>query len=853
MKGLMQNNWKWYVGGAITALGLSVFLPPAGLLIGMVVSFFACGLIALRALGLELDPLEEAVVAAVLSVLVSTQAVYWLSSALGYSQSVIALALISCCVPMAFGKGGRLRPDWMPRWMKGISRHKLALAGGLLIFAAFLISFSGNAFVERNGSIVVGGWNWSDLFVHLPIVTAINSGAAGFPPQVPFAAGNALDYHWFSDLHTAFLAKLGGLFPNGIIWLENAFYAALFFLAVYALAFAVLKNPKAALLAAILVFLAGGLGFTKFLGDVSAGKGSPLGLLTANAYDNDWGFFQIPSLIGGYLIVQRPMMAGLAAIAAASLLFILAIQHWRENAPRQGVDARGMKLLLAGWAVVGLSAPFQYYAFITAAFLGAIAIAWLCLNGRITVRGALVSMLPAAVAVPFVLVALALSASANSIKFSPGWLAPSHGALSFLWFYAANLGPVFWLAISALAVAAFGTWRPKRRERSSVEDSASPTHLLGMGRAEIGFLACWLSFGLVLPNLLSFSGLAWDMTKFFALAAIPAGILAAALVSAFVKNRAVWIFIIIFCGATGALIFYWNSASAWVALSPAEVSAGNWVGQYAPVKSVFVTSYSIHSPVDSIGGRRRTAGYVGWFASHLIADSGRAERIRSVYCAPDSREAYESAVQLGATHVYLGANERNDYPCAMQSLRDADLFRKAYEQDGVEIFQLQTQGNDKTANGLGSQPQSQAQNNGNGTSGLESPPQLQGQDRASAPGNLESSPAFLSGNVFLSSPPTPASMGRFLLSAFFALFLPGYLLAMARRREKDLLSPLGGKFGGVGESVSAVFESLIISLCLFGLAAVGLVFTIGLSPPSILIAVALLNITSWFLWRESLQ
>ena len=49
--------------------------------------------------------------------------------------------------------------------------------------------------------LVSGGWNWSDLLVHVAIGESIVHG--NFPPEVPYFAGDPLSYHWFADFHGA--------------------------------------------------------------------------------------------------------------------------------------------------------------------------------------------------------------------------------------------------------------------------------------------------------------------------------------------------------------------------------------------------------------------------------------------------------------------------------------------------------------------------------------------------------------------------------------------------------------------------------------------------------------------------
>ena len=70
---------------------------------------------------------------------------------------------------------------------------------------AFFASVLGaNGWRETPDGFVSGGWNWSDLMVHVAIGNSIVHG--NFPPEVLYFAGLPLTYHWFADFHGAISA-----------------------------------------------------------------------------------------------------------------------------------------------------------------------------------------------------------------------------------------------------------------------------------------------------------------------------------------------------------------------------------------------------------------------------------------------------------------------------------------------------------------------------------------------------------------------------------------------------------------------------------------------------------------------
>ena len=70
----------------------------------------------------------------------------------------------------------------------------------------------------------VGGWNWSDLLVHVAIGSSISAG--NFPPEVPYFAGVPLTYHWFADFHGAIASTVAGLDIIPVYFASSALFAA---------------------------------------------------------------------------------------------------------------------------------------------------------------------------------------------------------------------------------------------------------------------------------------------------------------------------------------------------------------------------------------------------------------------------------------------------------------------------------------------------------------------------------------------------------------------------------------------------------------------------------------------------
>jgi hypothetical protein len=207
------------VAGAIAVIGCAAliawFVPATAMLLVWPILFFIPGWIAIRRVVPEL-PLPGAVGAAVVtSVYVSAHLVNLVARAEGFGrasiiESAVLLGLGSVLFarlhhrwleplhrPTAAGIRAALRAD-APAWI-------VATVTGLVVLAVLW----SNGWVLGPDGWVSGGWNWSDLLVHVAIGSSIAAG--NFPPEVPYFAGQPLTYHWFADFHGAIASTVAGL------------------------------------------------------------------------------------------------------------------------------------------------------------------------------------------------------------------------------------------------------------------------------------------------------------------------------------------------------------------------------------------------------------------------------------------------------------------------------------------------------------------------------------------------------------------------------------------------------------------------------------------------------------------
>ena len=180
--------------------------------------FFVPGWVVIRRIVPDL-PVPGVIGAAIVtSVYVSSHLVNVVARVTGFGpESVIVSAVILAFasvvveqihhrwltpIPRPTGAGivAALRAD-APAWI-------IATATGLAVFVVLM----GNGWHETANGWVSGGWNWSDLLVHVAIGSSIAAG--NFPPEVPYFAGVPLTYHWFADFQGAITSTRRGRRPH---------------------------------------------------------------------------------------------------------------------------------------------------------------------------------------------------------------------------------------------------------------------------------------------------------------------------------------------------------------------------------------------------------------------------------------------------------------------------------------------------------------------------------------------------------------------------------------------------------------------------------------------------------------
>lgn len=227
----------------------------------------------------------------------------------------------------------------------------LWIALPLTVFSAYL-QYTHVMRVAADGSWHVGQSTYGDLPMHLSFITGLKN--AGFPPEYPFFPGKVLGYPFLTDSLSTSLYLLGMSLQLATI-LPAALMSGLCYAGVLLLARDQTSGRKAAMLAALLFFLNGGLGFLYDF-DQAAGVGASGQLRVVERVRAILeGYYKTPTnqpepnnlrwsnVIVDLMLPQRTLLGGWCMVLPCFSL-LLDGMHGNER------DGRRAELLLAVWA-----------------------------------------------------------------------------------------------------------------------------------------------------------------------------------------------------------------------------------------------------------------------------------------------------------------------------------------------------------------------------------------------------------------------------------------------------------------------------------------------------------------------
>ncbi|KKR44916.1 MAG: putative membrane protein [Microgenomates group bacterium GW2011_GWC1_41_20] len=529
---------------------------------------------------------------------------------------------------------------------------------GLIIYTVYFIVLRPAIFNLHNNYFVMSGPNWQDTAMHLSIVESITQG--NFPPQAPYFSGQNLSYYYFSDFHAAVVNTLFGNFFPEVLTILNPFWAMTFYFSVFALTYQLTKKKIFSLISAIGSVFYGNLGFVDFFKTILEQKGNYISMVTSNPFNFNFDYLQMVPM-SDYFLQNRPMMAGLPLVTLIILLLV-------------DINIDRKKLVVAG-VITGALLRFQMFGFLIAwMFFGILHLLKLFFKEvriRQVLENFLVFFLPSLIIGIFIITAKAGTRSMFQIFFDSFSWGPwqTHEVSWYIRFLIGNLGIGFIIYIFSLFL---------KTTRKNIYTLS------------IALLSLLL---LTIPLIMKFTLYEFDMLKFYYyLIPLICVLLGIYFASSKHKRMSVIIFVIlIFSSSITSFNLmahsYLNKSSGY---SYPDYESGMWVRSNTPQKTVFVTVPSVHSSPTDIGGRLRIISYINWPYSHGfdLGQDNVFSRVNDVTKVYESGSVSQIKLKYGAKYVFLGNEERSQFPNAESLLDKNKDLDKVYDKNGIKIYEI---------------------------------------------------------------------------------------------------------------------------------------------------------------------
>ena len=649
--------------------------------------FLASGLLMVRFLLPRHRPLNRLWLGASLGVLLEM----WLPALLAFlfSFSLAAhLAAAAILIPLTgiayVLRDGRPAAPWDEK-ESGMLRQTLLLTVPLTLLSVCL-QYTHVMRVDEAGNWCVGQSTYGDLPMHLSFITNLVN--KPFPPEYPFYPGTRLSYPFLTDSLSSSFYLLGASLQAATI-LPAVWMMFLCFAGVMILGRELTGGKRTMLLAALLFFLNGGLGFLYDF-DLAGGRDA----------DGQWtvvsrvqhilsGWYQTPTnqpdpnnlrwsnVIADLMIPQRTLLGGWCMVIPCFYLLDAAFRP-RQRESLGGPQAIG---LLGLWA--GALPLIHTHSFLVLALasLGAMLYdlilgdprAMACRRSRWAIFRPYLAygILAAALSLPqlfgFTFAQTFQGGEHNTfLKFQFNWVNNRNGDGMrdlYLWFYVKNIG----LPFLALLLALFEK-KPRWRR----------------------------IFAMALPIILAaefirFQPNEYDNNKLFYLAWLLCCMIVADWAGEMwhrlegVRARPVMAVLTAFAVFFSAGLTLWREAvSDYVAFSADAVEAGTFAKEKTEPDAVFLTGTQHLNPVLSIGGKTIVCGPDLWLYWHGFNTTERQRDIAAFLEDPDGHADILSKYDVD--YIYVSSYERSSYAVDESALKE--YFPIIFQNAEATIYQV---------------------------------------------------------------------------------------------------------------------------------------------------------------------
>jgi hypothetical protein len=509
-----------------------------------------------------------------------------------------------------------------------------ALVVPLLILGVYLQST--HTLREVDGALHVGQSTYGDLCLHLGIATG-QRGAA-FPPKYTLIQGVDLGYPFLPDTMATSMLLMGSSLRTAYV-----FSGSLMMLLVYAgyaiFAWELTHSKMAVVLAYLMMFINGGLGFMYVLDGAAGDAGMLREVFT--------GFYRTPTnmpdlnlrwvnVICDMMIPQRTLLAGWMTLLPALFLLI--------NAMSGGSTA--LFAALGVWA--GAMPMIHTHSFLGLGLISVGAMAWSIIKAprenrlHVALNFLLYGSIAALLAAPQLLKwTFPQTAGGGSLGIRLNWV-NNNGDNTFIdgyfWFWIKNVGVVYLLMIPA----------------------ALTMHSTGKGLA-LGALCIY-----VIAEIFQFQPNPYDNNKLFYVAYIAITPMVGMYLSRLydrLKGLRIRVGLIaavmLLATLSGAMSIGREIVSDYQLFSADETAAGEYADLSTEKDAVFLTGTHHNNPISALSGRQIVCGPGSYLYYHGIDYFDEQRDVGIMLESP--AESAHLFRQYGVDYIYVSAYEKGNY------------------------------------------------------------------------------------------------------------------------------------------------------------------------------------------------
>ena len=581
--------------------------------------------------------------------------------------TAVAIAALS-----AFLTRGRARQNrWtdMPAWLLPALVLPLIALGGYLQYTHTLRNV--------DGALYVGQSTYGDLCLHLGIATSLRN--APYPPDYSLLPGTLLGYPFLADSMVTTMLLLGGDLTVSYI-LTGTLMLLLVFTGFVIFAWRLTRSAGATVLATLLLFINGGLGFIYALDGIGKDPSAFLEIFT--------GFYKTPTnqpdlnlrwvnVICDMMIPQRTLLCGWMALLPALYLLLEALR------------APAMKnyIILGLWA--GTMPMIHTHSFLGLGMISLGAMISSAIHagggqrlrtlGRFVVYGAIAVLL----ATPQLLTwSVPQTVKGGSLHPLFNWVNnQGDGRLidGYVWFWVKNVGLIWLMMVPA---ALFDDATLPRSHAKGPIDTRPVRRALGLGALCLYALAELIVFQ---PNV-------YDNNKLFYVAFIvmlPAvGLYLAKLFERMKGLRGRYLLAAAFMLVSllsGALSIAREVVSEYRLFSADEALAAEYADANTPAEAVFLTGSQHNNAIAALSGRDIVCGTGSYLHFHGIDYSQQFYDEREMLERPgESAALFE---RYGVGYAYISSYERHNFQ--VDEAWFAENGKKVFESGDVAIYEIE--------------------------------------------------------------------------------------------------------------------------------------------------------------------